>query len=487
MAPKELPFDVYEQILKRLPVSAYSDEGPRTLAACLRANSILRTVASIATLWEPHYHVRYTVSLPASELSRREALGDDWKSLYSERARLDRQAIKTLDDIVMERDGRLERAREITSSVSFDVWNALAMEALSPVPEPFRRVCDRSDDGHVPRHAIPLRRCGLWAEVRDQEDNDAEILETAIACLSSYFAHPPMEISSSLDILSDLCRSYLADKNLPTNPIEFNHSEDKLCRISTSICDFLWEHGFRPAEYSRFNAFNTRFPHWFLTTHKDTIPISLVYIFVCVARRLGMKAAPVDFPARVLAVVSSSEPTVSDIIVDVFGSRSRTILSLQEDIPHLLMDAGITPPIVIEPASTASMLSRASRNILASFSYLPPTENILEADLHIAFYVGLTTALAPGLSPPIKEQLLANCKAAHEDEDEAAASVTLRSKLPTRIQHFVGMIFKHAMYEYIGYIYAWESSCMASEGWITTMGVDSLPRGRHQPFYHIPH
>lgn len=247
-------------------------------------------------------------------------------------------------------------------------------------------------------------------------------------------------------------------------------------------------------------------------------------------------AAPVNFPGRILAIVSSPEPTVSDIIVDVFGSRSKAILSLQEDIPRLLMGTGIVPlPVIrsIQPASTASMVVRASRNILASFSSLLPTECISDGDLNTGLYVGftvnlifmndrrhllnimkhiahfpldilsvLTDALAPCLSPPTQGQLLASCKAAHEDEDEAATSVTLRSKLPTPIKHFVGMIFKHAKYEYIGYIYGWEVSfsftvlmdvvtmllqpyCMASEEWITLMNVNSLPRGRHQPFYHV--
>ncbi|KAF8445612.1 YccV-like-domain-containing protein [Boletus edulis BED1] len=532
MVLKELPFDIYVQILKRLPVSAHSNEGPRTLVACLQVNSILQSAASISTIWEPHYRVRYTVSRPTNELSRRQALCDDWKSLYMERVRLDNLAIKILDDIIMERDGRLERAREVTSTLSHDVWNALAAEAQCPIPEPFRGVYD-SNEGQVPRHAIPRRfwarsllgtiarshAVKIWSGVGDEENNDAETLEVAIACLSSYFARPPTEISSRLDVLGVLCRSYLEDKNLPINPLEFNHDESTLRAISISICDFLWEHGFRAAEHTRFNAFNTRFPHWFLTTHKDTIPISLVYIFVCLARRLGISAAPVDFPARVLVIVSSPDPAVLDIIVDVFGSRSKAILSLQEDIPRLLVDVGLAPlPLAryTQPATTASMVVRASRNILASFSFLPPMEIISEGDLHTAYYVGLTVnlifmndrryllnimklithfpldilsvltdALAPSLRPPIQAQLLANCKAAHEDEDEASASVTLRSKQSTRIQHFVGMIFRHVKYEYIGYIYGWEPSCMAPEGWITSMNIDSLPRGRHQPFYNI--
>lgn len=208
MALKALPFDVYVQILKQLPVSAQSHESPKTLAACLRANSILRSVASIPTLWEPHYHTRYAISVPANELSRKQVFGEDWKSRYLERVRLDRLAIEILDDIVMERDARLERARQLTSTLSYDVWNALATEAECPIPEPFRGAHD-TKDGKVPRHAIPRRFWArsllgtiaryhavvTWSTVRDEERNDAVTLETAFACLSAYFAHPPMEVS----------------------------------------------------------------------------------------------------------------------------------------------------------------------------------------------------------------------------------------------------------------------------------------------------
>ena len=210
MALKELPFDVYVRILEQLPTSAYSDEGPRTLAACLRASSTLRSAASIATLWELHYRVRYRFSLPESELSRKREFGDDWKSLYMERVRLDRQAIKILDDIVTNRDGRLERAREVTSTLSYDVWSALAAEAQCSIPEPFRGGVHDSSEGQAPRHAVPRRfwarsllgtiarshAVRTWSGVRDNEDNDAGTLEIALACLSSYFAYPPMEVSN---------------------------------------------------------------------------------------------------------------------------------------------------------------------------------------------------------------------------------------------------------------------------------------------------
>ncbi|KIK97548.1 hypothetical protein PAXRUDRAFT_824803 [Paxillus rubicundulus Ve08.2h10] len=534
MALQGLPFDIYVHILEQLPVAAHSDDSPKTLAACLQTNSTFRSAASVAMLWEPHYRARYTVCDVSRECSRTQALGDDWKARFMERVRLDRQAIKILDSIVMERDGRLERAREVTSTFSYDVWNALVTVARCNVPEAFRDIDEPAENeertSDVPSHAIPRRfwaqsllgaisrshAVRAWTRLKLDGENNGDGLETAIACLSAYFAHPPLEISAQLDILSSHCRSYLVKNELPVDPDEFNRSEDMLSRISSSICDFLWENGFRAAGNSRFHIFNTQFPHWFLTTHKDTIPLSLVYIFVCIARKLGMTAAPIDFPARVLAIVSSPDLTVSDIFVDVFGSRSRAILSIQEDIPRMLIHAGIVPTSMmhyLRPASTTSIVVRASRNILASF---PAINEVSEGDPRVAFYVALTVnliflnglqyllnimkhidrfpldilavltdALAPGLNPTMKHQLLTSCKAAHEDEDEAAASVTLRSNLPIPIKHFVGLIFRHSKYEYIGYIYGWESSCTASESWINSMNVDSLRWGRHQPFYHV--
>ncbi|KAH7886095.1 YccV-like-domain-containing protein [Phlebopus sp. FC_14] len=537
MGLKQLPFDVYVHILERLPVSAYSDDSPRTIAACLRSNSALREAASVVELWKPHYIARYTFCDAVNEEDRRKSLGNDWKLRYFERARLDRQAIRLLDLIVTQRDGRLQRAREITSSFSYDVWNALDAEAQCNIPEAFREDEDtnagQTSNPYVSSHAIPRRfwaqsllgaiarshAVRIWSEIKRGHRSDSDSLEIAVACLSSYFSRPPMEVSSQLDVLGDQCRSYLIQKRLPVDPDEFNRSAGTLKSISSSICDFLWEKGFRAAEQSRFHIFNTRFPHWFLTTHKDTIPISLVYVFVCLCRRLKITAAPLDFPAKVLAIVSSPDPGVSDIFVDVFGSRTCALPSPQEDLPRLLMDAGVAPASMsrhVQPASTRSMIIRASRNILASFSLLSAVETAPEADLHAAFYVGLSVnliflddprcllnimrhidrfpldiisvlrdTLAPALSPQIQARFLDSCAEAEATQREVAASVTLRSTLATPVQYFVGTIFKHAKYDYIGYIYGWEPSCMASESWITSMNVDSLPRGRHQPFYHV--
>lgn len=53
------------------------------------------------------------------------------------------------------------------------------------------------------------------------------------------------------------------------------------------------------------------------------------------------------------------------------------------------------------------------------------------------------------------------------------------------ISFHVGDIISHVRYDYRGVIHGWDPTCTASEEWIASMGVDSLPAGRHQPFYNV--
>ena len=44
---------------------------------------------------------------------------------------------------------------------------------------------------------------------------------------------------------------------------------------------------------------------------------------------------------------------------------------------------------------------------------------------------------------------------------------------------------QHRKYNYRCVIAGWDSTCQATEQWIRQMGVDRLPKGRHQPFYRV--
>lgn len=54
-----------------------------------------------------------------------------------------------------------------------------------------------------------------------------------------------------------------------------------------------------------------------------------------------------------------------------------------------------------------------------------------------------------------------------------------------KVNFTIGELFKHKRYDYEGVITGWDPSCDAGEEWIQHMGVDRLPNGRNQSFYHV--
>ena len=210
MPLQQLPFDVYVHVLKRIPVSAFPDDpGLKTLIACSETNTTLRVAASLPSVWEPHYLAKYTICDPHRENLRREQLGNNWKALFLCRLRIDRQAIGALDLIVSERRGRAELARQVASTMSYDVWNALEVEARRDFPEPVQlnEQDDRDTEPFSP-HTVPRRYWAqsllgaitrshamkVWGEIKSGPGNQPEALELGIACLSSFFGYRPAEV-----------------------------------------------------------------------------------------------------------------------------------------------------------------------------------------------------------------------------------------------------------------------------------------------------
>lgn len=225
------------------------------------------------------------------------------------------------------------------------------------------------------------------------------------------------------------------------------------------------------------------FPHAYLTTNKHTIPLSLAHVFIAIAQGLGIAASPVNFPAKVLVHVASPEPTVDDIYVDVYGAKTKAILSLRGDIPTLLSRMGVTPQNMmphISPCGAVPMLLRATRNIMTSSHTTPPDKSTRPAilvayGLHLLLtkqidLVEHMTALMdpidcatfpdsfiPALGQcPARGLLDRLCKEALDDEADTAALCYPRSAQEVSIQYFVGMFFQHRKYGYFGCICRWD-------------------------------
>ena len=76
-----------------------------------------------------------------------------------------------------------------------------------------------------------------------------------------------------------------------------------------------------------------------------------------------------------------------------------------------------------------------------------------------------------------------------EEAPPAAVEHSFRWELRRQSDHAIsfdlGDMIVHARYGYRGVIVGFDDACMQTDEWTDAMGVDKLPQGRDQPFYHV--
>ncbi|TDL28333.1 hypothetical protein BD410DRAFT_834451 [Rickenella mellea] len=528
-----LPQEIYVHIISVLPVS---DDGITALARCLASTKALQRAASTTSLWEPHFHYRYphdNISKDGVHLVR---ASEDWPSLYAARRRLDRVALKHLDAVIRSRTKRerCEHAHLLIVELGYIAWDVLDIEANRPLPKLRQRMQDGLDCEKI-RTEYPLtdltRR--FWARellglisryyaverwgltVHRQSEEEPLSFEESLVGFSAFCGVPSVEILDKFDALAKQCAVYLQQRNIATEVGD--ESELNIPDICTHICTFMRSVGFGAVDGSKFHELQNHFPHTFLTTNKMTLPMSLVCVFVAIARRLGLEASPVGIPYRVIAHVSSRNPNIPDTYVDVFGSETHAILSATEDIPTLLMNVGITQANMhrwITPSSSALMLFRTARNIFVSFgagsesderrycadnkkdSYYAATcaavlvsndvrvsAGICDSirDIHpLDSEVILRTNLAPLLDISAREVLIQACNRIEASYFEN--SPPARRNKPDRVSFHVGQLVRHDIESWKGCVVGWTPTAMPS-GRLSSMSTGNLDDHLDQPFY----
>ncbi|KAI0095086.1 hypothetical protein BDY19DRAFT_65140 [Irpex rosettiformis] len=523
MSAVRLPVEVFIEILSYIPTSKEKPSEP-TLVSCLQANSVIRVAASASRVWEKPYRVRYTHSDYEREEKRRERFGGDWRLMYLERRRIDQQALSLLADIRGQRSGRHDRARTFTQELSFDVWDALKEESEIPIPQWFQEGIE--PEQNPAREALPRRFWAktvmgiitrykvlkTWAQLLD--DPFALTFEQALAGLSAFFDTSIQEVTAQLEDICTTCRRRLAADNTVLDPSEPGYDFWHLCE---KIREVIQQLGFRLAEGPYFYALMNQFPHAFLQAgYHETIPMSLVYVFVAVARRLGIDATPANFPGVVQAHIRPPDPSEQPRLLDM--RTTEPPMPIPDEVT--LQDLPDVPPqadALTGPASASAMISRASNNIIMFMRYeRTHGENIpmqwsLEAH-EAAFYATscwvvmesqadqlipcppeskpldvvavVLDAVCPALDEIPRNVVSTYCYRMLEVDEEKAKDVAYRSMFP-EVKHFVGLLFKHKRYNYAACIFGWDPVCKQSRAWIAEMNVESLPNGRNQPFYHV--
>ncbi|KAL0579456.1 hypothetical protein V5O48_002562 [Marasmius crinis-equi] len=526
-----LPLDCLIHILAQLPPSRSQDGdiSVKTLAKCAQVDSTFRQATLGAPLWEPHYRARYRHYDEANEAKRKGIYGDEYRQLYAERRKLDRVALSLMDKIVEDRRVRTECATEIVR-LRLDILDALQSEAQNlegplpilscgaiPKPETTRYFWVKAIMEEITR-GYGVR---LWGRIVRNEISYVEGY-LSMSCFfgktyyevrlymdpSTQSSRRRMQVKTILDDITIRARDYLLQNGVTLSKEAKDYDAKAVC---LKICEFMRDEGFGPVDARLFHSIQHQFPHAYLTTNRKANPISLVHVFVAIAHFVGVIASPVDFPVRVLAHVAEPREDVDDFFVNVYDSQ---ILSLRDDIPHLLSRQGVSPARTedfITPCGPIPMILRAGRNIMAALhSPGNASASLARAAIIFTFSMHIQLSDRSDLVPPFiagcealdcatfvseemipehpegsttRELLASGVKETMEREKAEAEVIHYRSQEETSIQHFVGMVFQHRAYHYIGCIFGWDPVCAASEDWIREMNVKSLPRGRYQPFY----
>ncbi|CCM03128.1 uncharacterized protein FIBRA_05249 [Fibroporia radiculosa] len=525
-----LPTELYAHILSFFPPARdHADSSAKTLASCLCTNRHLRAVALHPGLWEPHYRARYTERVEENEARRAAETGGDWARMYAARRALDRAALVAVDEIRLHLCGRHLVARKIAQEYSFDVWDALEIEAQLPLPVYFRVGADegREEGEEAPEvpHALPRRywaramlgviarryALGQWVRLYSSADETVSF-EEALAGLSAFFDESPKKVSVWLNGLADQCRKQLVSAGVVLDPESTNYDLRALC---VHIRTALREMGFKNAESVDFYNLLNQFPHGLMQQeNRRTIPMSLVYIFVAVCQRLGIRASPTNFPGKVLCHIAPQNPEEREMIFDlckdeppfVFTSNDPALMLAEMGLPS---DARID---FIRPCNISIMLHRAAANIIISVrwnqrrtmdaavekftwcSYASFCVFLLQAqDNQILSHIMdskpldalavLDDVLSPRLTSSARAGLSRHCTDLVDTEEEAARMMSMRST--HSVKYFVGMVVRHLWYDYVGCVIGWHPLCLAKEDLTPVIEVQRLRRGWDQPFYWV--
>lgn len=356
-----LPNEIYQHILDSLPDC--SSQRVQTLLACRLACSHLKVIAELPVLWAREYKLKWTYHDPAREAERTAQYENDWFQRYVHRSWSDHEVLVVLRQMATQRKGRHVSAQRVYRVYGSDAWDMLEKYANQDPPDELDdSSCWISTSFWAGELLRAIHRAASLERLYRLKDGQNMELEEGLSTLDGFFGVPYEKLKRSFDLMAERCKSSLTPG-----------IEDDTPAMCIAICDWMRSQGFGPAEGDRYLAIQNHFIHKVLES-RTSLPLTLVAIFVAIARRLGLDAHPVSFPAHVHAWVRVKEHIPKEdeeqqhVSIDVFHSASQPILT-SADLDPILQAMGTTAqehPELLAPASTAEMVMRAARNVANS-------------------------------------------------------------------------------------------------------------------------
>ncbi|KAG8597862.1 hypothetical protein GDO81_002412 [Engystomops pustulosus] len=294
--------------------------------------------------------------------------------------------------------------------------------------------------------------------------------------------------------------SYIEDLDLQGQALEaLNHVLFTAMKFKGNVADF----------YNPLNSYIHQ-----VLINRTGIPISLSVLYLTLAKHLGIRLEPVNFPHHFMlrwCQRAQGASNITDYVyVDAFGNGK--CLTAKEC--EYMIGQHVTEEFYAA-VSTKEVLQRMVGNLLnlgkreskdRSFMLLrvsldlylamyPDSVQHLLLQARLYFHLGIwpekvldilqnIQALDPSQHGAVAYLVQHTLEHIERRREDSGPNVKLRSS-EKEVCYSVGLLVRHKRYGYSGVIFGWDPVCMMPPDWIENLSVHQLPQGANQPFYSI--
>ncbi|KAM9744478.1 F-box only protein 21 [Menidia menidia] len=329
-------------------------------------------------------------------------------------------------------------------------------------------------------------------------------------------------ISLQLDEIAEKAKKMLRIKN-PSHPSlrlsqgdsvieDFELQRQVVCALNSVLYEQLQYKGNECDYYNPLNSYIHQ-----VLLRRTGIPISLSILYMTLARKLGVRLEPVNFPNHFLLrwcqKPRGSEDIYDFVYIDAFGKgKQLTAKECEYLIGHQVTadyySAISTTVVLLRMVGNLLNIGKRGEGNEKSYQLLrdsldlyltidPDNVQYLLLQARLYFHLGIwpekvldilqhIQALDPSQHGAVGYLVQHTLEHIQHKKHPATPEVKRRSAPEhLEVQYSVGLIMKHKRSGYNCVIYGWDPKCTMSQEWITTMRVHQLSSGASQPFYNV--
>ncbi|MBN3304305.1 FBX21 protein, partial [Amia calva] len=330
-------------------------------------------------------------------------------------------------------------------------------------------------------------------------------------------------ISTQLGEITDKIKKTVQVKN-PSHPClrateddnclveDFDLQRQVVCALNSVLFEQLQYKGNECDYYNPLNSYIHQ-----VLIRRTGIPISLSVLYLTLARKVGVKMEPVNFPNHFLLRWCQQHKGSTDIYdyvyIDAFGKgKQLTAKECEYLIGHQVTSdyycAVSTTEVLLRMVGNLLNIGKRGEGNEKSYQLLrdsldlyltinPDNVQYLLLQARLYFHLGIwpekvldilqhIQALDPSQHGAVGYLVQHTLEHIQHKRHPAEPEVKKRSDPEHHeVQYSMGLIMKHKRSGYNCVIYGWDPKCTMSLEWITTMRVHQLPKGPNQPFYNV--